>query len=130
MAYRILQGNVQVGFAHTTATLGALLERADELSALNDRLDTVEASGRGHVVLLGGEAGVGKTALIRELCAARAGDEGVTWLHSYVSDDGTRTYCVYEGPSPEAIRKAAAANKLPLDRITQVRVLDPYYFLA
>jgi uncharacterized protein DUF4242 len=57
----------------------------------------------------------------------RNGDEGVTWLHSYVSDDGTRTFCVYEGPSPEAIRKAAAANKLPLDRITQVRVLDPYF---
>jgi DNA-binding CsgD family transcriptional regulator/tetratricopeptide (TPR) repeat protein len=67
-----IAGNVQVGFEHTT-TSGALLERADELSVLNDRLDTVEASGRGHVVLLGGEAGVGKTALIRELCAARAG---------------------------------------------------------
>jgi uncharacterized protein DUF4242 len=24
----------------------------------------------------------------------RNGDEGVTWLHSYVSDDGTRTFCV------------------------------------
>jgi uncharacterized protein DUF4242 len=57
----------------------------------------------------------------------RNGDEGVTWLHSYVSDDGTRTFCVYEGPSPEAIRKAAAVNKLPVDRITQVRVLDPYF---
>jgi hypothetical protein len=57
----------------------------------------------------------------------RNGDEGVTWLHSYVSDDGTRTFCVYEGPSPEAIRKAAAANKLPVDRITQVCVLDPYF---
>ena len=59
----------------------------------------------------------------------RNGDEGVTWLHSYVSDDGTRTFCVYEGPSPEAIRKAAAVNKLPVDRITQVRVLDPYFLV-
>jgi uncharacterized protein DUF4242 len=56
----------------------------------------------------------------------RNADEGVTWLHSYVSDDGTRTYCVYEGPSPEAIRRAARANALPVDRITEIRVVDPY----
>src|SRR5215468_9577514 len=55
-------------------------------------------------------------------------DDGVTWLHSYVSDDRTRTFCVYEGPSPEAIRKTAARNQLPVDRITQVRVLDPYSY--
>jgi hypothetical protein len=54
-------------------------------------------------------------------------DEGVTWLHSYVSDDGSRTFCVYDGPSPEAIRKAAAVNDLPVDRITQISVLDPYF---
>jgi Nickel responsive protein SCO4226-like len=60
---------------------------------------------------------------------ARNGDVGVTWLHSYVSDDGTRTYCVYEGPSPEAIRKAATANKMPVDPINQVRVLDPYFLV-
>ena len=56
----------------------------------------------------------------------RNADEGVTWLNSYVSDDGTRTFCVYEGPSPEAIRRAARANALPVDRITEIRVLDPY----
>jgi predicted ATPase len=64
---------VQVGFEQVTATVGGLLERAEELAALNDRLDAVEASGRGHVVLLLGEAGVGKTALIREFCEGRAG---------------------------------------------------------
>jgi hypothetical protein len=26
----------------------------------------------------------------------RNADDGVTWLHFYVSDDGTRTFCVYE----------------------------------
>ena len=36
--------------------------------------------------------------------------EGVTWLHSYVSEDKRRTFCVYDGPSPEAIRKSAADN--------------------
>jgi Protein of unknown function (DUF4242) len=55
--------------------------------------------------------------------------EGVTWLHSYVSEDKTSTFCVYDAPSPEAIRKTAACNALPVDQITQVRVLDPYLYL-
>jgi hypothetical protein len=32
----------------------------------------------------------------------RNGDLGVTWVHTYVSEDKRRTYCVYDGPSPEA----------------------------
>lgn len=67
-----------------------------------------------------------------EVCGAvvrRNAEEGVTWLHSYVSDDGNRTFCIYDGPSPEAIRKAAAANELPVDRITRISVLDPYFRL-
>jgi predicted ATPase len=63
----------QVDVVRATATPGGLLERADELSALDDRLDAVEESGCGHVVLLRGEAGVGKTALIREFCERRRG---------------------------------------------------------
>ena len=55
-------------------------------------------------------------------------DEGVTWVHSYVSEDRAKTFCIYDGPSPEAIRKTAARNHLPVDRITQVRVLDPYFY--
>lgn len=58
----------------------------------------------------------------------RNADAGVTWLHSYVSEDHSKTFCVYDGPSPEAIRKTAARNGLPVDRITQVRVLDPYFY--
>ncbi len=53
---------------------------------------------------------------------------GVTWVHSYVSDDKKRTYCVYDGPTPEAIRKAADQNGLPVDRITRVSALDPYFY--
>ena len=52
----------------------------------------------------------------------------VTWLHSYVSEDGRRAFCVYEGRSPEAVRRASALNGLPVSRITQVRVLDPYFY--
>jgi hypothetical protein len=56
----------------------------------------------------------------------RNAEEGVTWIHSYVSEDERRTFCVYHAPTPEAIRKAAARNAIPVDRITHVRVLDPY----
>jgi hypothetical protein len=52
---------------------------------------------------------------------------GVTWLHSYVSVDGLTTFCVYDAPSPEAIRKSARQNRQPVDRIVQVTVLDPYF---
>lgn len=54
--------------------------------------------------------------------------EGVTWGHSYVSEDHMKTFCIYDGPSPEAIRRAAERNKMPVDRITQVSVLDPYFY--
>jgi len=54
--------------------------------------------------------------------------EGVTWLHSYVSEDRTRTFCIYDGPTPEAIRKTASENGLPVDAMTEVRVLDPYLY--
>lgn len=54
-------------------------------------------------------------------------DDGVTWVHSYVSDDKSKTYCIYDGPNPEAIRNAAKRNGLPIDRITRVSVLDPYF---
>jgi hypothetical protein len=54
--------------------------------------------------------------------------EGVTWVHSYVSDDKKKTFCIYDGPSPDAIRRTATANGLPVDTITEVRVLDPYFY--
>lgn len=55
---------------------------------------------------------------------------GVTWVHSYVDVDRTKTFCVYDAPSPEAIRDAAADNTLPVDRINEVRVLDPYFYTS
>lgn len=55
-------------------------------------------------------------------------DLGVTWLHSYVRDDRRSTFCVYDAPNPEAIRRAADRNGLPVDRITRVTVLDPYFY--
>lgn len=58
----------------------------------------------------------------------RNAEVGVTWVHSYVSDDKKKTFCIYDGPDPESIRRAAGRNKLPVDSITRVRVLDPYFY--
>jgi hypothetical protein len=54
--------------------------------------------------------------------------DGVTWVHSYVSEDKQKTFCIYDAPNPEAIRRVAEKNKLPVDKITQVSVLDPYFY--
>ena len=59
----------------------------------------------------------------------RNSDDGVTWLHSYVAEGGTSTYCIYEAPTPEAIRRTAKANGLSVDRITEVQVVDPYFYV-
>jgi len=32
------------------------------------------------------------------------------------------------GPTPEAIRRVAVKNKLPVETITEVRVLAPYFY--
>jgi uncharacterized protein DUF4242 len=52
--------------------------------------------------------------------------DGVTWLHSYVSDDRRIAFDLYEAPSPEAVRRAAGRSRLPIDLITEVSVLDPH----
>jgi len=66
-----------------------------------------------------------------EVCSAvieRNAEAGVTWVHSYVSADKCSTFCVYDAPTPEAVRRTAARNELPVDQITEVRVLDPYFY--
>jgi hypothetical protein len=59
----------------------------------------------------------------------RNSEEGVTWISSFVSEDKARTFCIYDAPTPEAIRKTAARNELPVDEITQVSVLVPYFYV-
>jgi uncharacterized protein DUF4242 len=47
---------------------------------------------------------------------------GVKWIQSYANADKTKTFCVYEGPSEAAVRKAAELNKLPVDSVMEVPV--------
>jgi len=53
---------------------GALLEREQSLATLAALLGDVRTSSEGRLVLVGGEAGVGKTLLLRQFC--RSGAEG------------------------------------------------------
>ena len=55
-------------------------------------------------------------------------EHGVTWVHSYVNPERTQTFCMYGAPAREAIRKVADRNSLPVGRITEVKVLDPYFY--
>lgn len=66
-------------------------------------------------------------AIARRIIGHNA-EKGVTWIHSYVNQDKTKTFCVYDAPSPDAIRRVAQKNELPVDTITEVTVLDPYFY--
>jgi hypothetical protein len=55
--------------------------------------------------------------------------DGVTWVHSYIAPDRKKSFCIYDAPTPEAVRRAAQRNGLPVDRITEVYVLDPYCYV-
>jgi hypothetical protein len=55
--------------------------------------------------------------------------DGVTWVHSYIAPDRKKSFCIYDAPTPEAVRRAAQRNDLPVDRITEVYVLDPYCYV-
>src|SRR3954452_23811249 len=56
-----------------------LLERERELSTLGECLDGVRSSSRGRLVFVAGEAGAGKTALLRRFCEAGAYGARVLW---------------------------------------------------
>jgi hypothetical protein len=56
--------------------------------------------------------------------------EQVTWVQSFVTKDHGKTFCIYDRPTPEAIRRAAGLNGLPVDTISEISVLDPYFYVG
>ena len=78
----------------------------------------------GGLAVLANEAGAEAFRRVVELNARL----GVTWVHSYVTRDKETSFCIYDGPDPEAIRRAAELNELPVDCVTEVSVLDPHFY--
>jgi class 3 adenylate cyclase/tetratricopeptide (TPR) repeat protein len=60
-------------------TRAELLERSEALAAMSEHLADVAHSGHGRLVLVGGEAGIGKTALVRRFCAEQSRSATVLW---------------------------------------------------
>jgi DNA-binding CsgD family transcriptional regulator/tetratricopeptide (TPR) repeat protein len=56
-----------------------LLERSSQLATLTQRLAAVAAGQGGRLVFIGGEAGVGKTSLVRSFCATQRRTAAVLW---------------------------------------------------
>jgi hypothetical protein len=55
-------------------------------------------------------------------------EEGVKWIFSFLSADKRKTYCLYEAPNADAIRRAARRNDVPADVIIEVSEISPTMF--
>src|SRR5262245_48715271 len=60
-------------------TDGGLLERSRELAALGAAFEAVKQTGAGRLVFVSGEAGVGKTSLMRDFRQAADRSATVLW---------------------------------------------------
>jgi DNA-binding CsgD family transcriptional regulator/tetratricopeptide (TPR) repeat protein len=58
---------------------GTLLERQKSMSALDELLASVRSNSEGRLVFVGGEAGVGKTVLLRSFCEAQRRPVRILW---------------------------------------------------
>jgi exoribonuclease II len=47
-------------------------------------------------------------------------EEGIRWLYSFLSADKKKTFCLYEAPVADAIRRAAERAGLPADAVIEV----------
>ncbi len=54
--------------------------------------------------------------------------QGVEWIFSFLSADKRKTYCLYEAPDADSIRRAAEKLNIPADVITPVDQIDPGVF--
>jgi len=60
---------------------------------------------------------------------ARVNDEeGIKWLFSFLSADKRKTYCLYEAPDADAIRRAAKRLSIPADVVVEIGDLRPEMF--
>lgn len=55
-------------------------------------------------------------------------DVNLRWLFSFLSADKKKTYCLYEAPDAEVLRRQASDLGLPADTIVEVSELNPGMF--
>jgi len=114
-----------------------LLERSDHLSMLTESLAAIAGTARGQLVLVSGEAGVGKTALLRRFCDDHSGSARILWgscdplftprplgplLDVAEASGGELADVVQEGGNPHAVA-SALMHELG-SRATTLLVLD------
>jgi predicted ATPase len=69
----------RAGYTNGAGDGDGLLERGGQLALLNEALTAAAEGGRGRTVLVVGEAGIGKTALLRGFGDSAAGSARVLW---------------------------------------------------
>lgn len=62
----------------------------------------------------------GVDAAVKQKVNANNSTLGVTWEKSYANANKTKTYCVYDAPSVEAVHEAAKLNGLPVDVVIEI----------
>ncbi|MFC7531994.1 DUF4242 domain-containing protein [Actinoplanes sp. GCM10030250] len=54
-------------------------------------------------------------------------EEGVRWFRSFLSADLRKTFCLYEAPSADHIRRAAERAGIPADKIEELTgMVEPH----
>lgn len=57
-------------------------------------------------------------------------DADLRWLFSFLSADRKKTYCLYEAPDADALRKQAEDLGFPADTVIEVTELNPQMFTS
>jgi DNA-binding CsgD family transcriptional regulator len=100
-----------------------LLERGSLLAQLRDLLEE-SRQGRGRLILISGEAGIGKTALVESFCRDAASDVGVLW-GSCDAVVPARPFA----PLVDIADKVDDALRVALDAVDRNRVFDAFLAL-
>jgi class 3 adenylate cyclase/predicted ATPase len=141
--YRVLGRKSEPGRLRGIAGLESpLIGREEELATLRSALDDLRSGGGGRIVFLVGQAGLGKTRLIRELYTQWQGDDGSGgplrfWMHrpvaSYQASEAYRVlknqirlmYGIADGATQEEIIARLEENISALPEVDQEGIYEP-----
>ncbi len=132
-AYRVIDRKPEVGRQRGIEGLHETLAgRATELSVLQDVLSSVQQS-VGHIVFVTGEAGLGKSRLIREARRSLGNGQAINWIETAsLSYETNQPYAPFQrlirrlhnlnpGDTPEQVREKLSVVHHQLDELNGVR---------